>query len=127
MDNQKQPASKAIYHIRVKGKLDDKWADWFGSFTMTTRESRETLFSGTVDDQAELFGVLVKINNLGLPLLLVARVSCPCPEQNCPQYKNCQECTPAFSEKNNLPYCFRSGTEWDQQCLQLLNKKEEQI
>ena len=63
----------AIYHIRVKGLLDKKWADWFIGLEMTPQEIGETLLSGTVTDQAELFGILAKINNLGLTLLSLER------------------------------------------------------
>lgn len=63
----------AIYHIRVKGLLDEKWADWFNDLEIMPQENGETLLSGTVTDQAELFGILTKINNLGLTLLLLER------------------------------------------------------
>ncbi len=62
-----------LYHIRVKGRLDLRWADWFEGFALTSQENGETLLSGTVADQAALHGVLDKINNLGMTLLLVAQ------------------------------------------------------
>ena len=68
----------SIYHIRVKGNLDEKWADWFEGFVMTSRDDGETLLTGAVVDQAALHGVLGKIHSLGLPLLLVAQTDCPC-------------------------------------------------
>lgn len=73
-----------LYHIKVKGSLDLRWADWFEGFTLTTRGGRETLLSGRVADQAALQGVLEKINCLGLPLLLVAQVESLDPGKNCP-------------------------------------------
>ncbi len=57
-----------IYHIRVKGNLDEKWADWFEGFVMTSRDGGETLLCGAVVDQAALHGVLGKICGLGLSL-----------------------------------------------------------
>ncbi len=62
------------YHIRVKGSLDPKWADWFEGFVLTPQDEDQTLLHGTVPDQAALHGVLSKINSLGLPLLLVAQL-----------------------------------------------------
>lgn len=71
--DKKHVVSAADYQIRVRELLDEKWADWFGGFVMTTQENGETLLFGTVADQAELFGILTKINNLGLTLLQVDR------------------------------------------------------
>lgn len=73
MSSEEQIASAATYQIRVKGLLDEKWSDWFGGFSVATQENGETFLTGTVEDQAELFGILAKINNLGLTLLLVER------------------------------------------------------
>ncbi len=65
---------QAIYQIRVKGSLDRKWSDWFDGFTVIPQASDATLLTGTVADQAALHGLLGKIRDLGLPLLLVKRV-----------------------------------------------------
>jgi len=73
MANQGQIASAATYQIRIIGLLDEKWDDWFGGFSVATQENGKTLLSGKVADQAELFGILAKINDLGLTLLLVDR------------------------------------------------------
>jgi hypothetical protein len=102
-----------IYHIRVKGSLDAKWADWFEGFVMTSRDDGQTLLSGAVVDQAALHGVLAKIHGLGLPLLLVARTGCPCSKKNCPRRGQCRECASYHGSKGKLPYCFRAGTRWD--------------
>jgi hypothetical protein len=73
MAEDKQIASAAAYQIRVKSMLDEKWAEWFEGFSVTPQENGETLLFGTVTDQAELFGILTKINDLGLTLLQVDR------------------------------------------------------
>jgi hypothetical protein len=65
---------RAMYQIRVKGNLDQKWADWFDGFTITSQPGDETLLTGPVADQAALHGLLSKVRDLGLPLLLVERV-----------------------------------------------------
>ena len=65
---------QAIYQIRVKANLDQKWSDWFDGFTITQQADDETLLTGPVVDQAALHGLLAKIRDLGLPLLLVKRV-----------------------------------------------------
>lgn len=71
MTNDHQVSRPTIYHIRVKGVLEPQWSDWFDGFTISSPQAGQTLLSGTVVDQAALFGILAKINNLGLPLLCV--------------------------------------------------------
>jgi hypothetical protein len=65
---------EAIYRIRVRGTLGPEWADWFGGMAIVSQEEDETLLVGPVADQAALYGFLLKIRNLGLPLLSVVRV-----------------------------------------------------
>ena len=60
----------AQYEIRVKGELDARWQAWFDGLTITT-VGEETLLSGTVADQAALHSLLVRIRDLGLPLIAV--------------------------------------------------------
>jgi hypothetical protein len=60
-----------LYEIRIKGHLDDKWADWFEGLTITRVDNGETLLRGPVSDQAALHGLLRKVRDLGLPLLAV--------------------------------------------------------
>jgi hypothetical protein len=66
-------AGVATYQIRVRGKLDLAWSDWFDGFTISPQVGDETLLTGPVVDQAELHGLLAKIRDLGLPLLSVTR------------------------------------------------------
>lgn len=56
------------YAIRVRGRLDSHWCDWFEWLTLTPLENGETRISGPVRDQAALFGILAKIRDLGLHL-----------------------------------------------------------
>lgn len=60
----------ANYEIRVREVLDEKWAAYFAPF-MLEFGSDETILRGAVHDQAELFGVLLKIRDLGLKLVSV--------------------------------------------------------
>ena len=73
MTNGRQFDEPVIYQIRVKGHLDRKWSDWFDGFTIAAQADGETLLTGSVADQAALYGLLRKISNLGLPLLSVKR------------------------------------------------------
>jgi len=64
-----------LYQIRVKGHLDERWSSWLEGLSMTHLENGETLLSGPLADQAALHGVLHKLENLGVPLIAVYRVS----------------------------------------------------
>ena len=61
-----------IYYIRLQGHLPDRYSAWFDYLTITREPSGQTLLVGELVDQAALFGVLLKIRDLGLPLLAVA-------------------------------------------------------
>jgi hypothetical protein len=63
-----------LYEIRIKGHLDDRWAEWFGGLTITLEDSGDTLLTGPVVDQAALHGLLRKVRDLGMPLLSVTRI-----------------------------------------------------
>ena len=60
-----------LYEIRIKGHLDDRWADWFEGLTITLEDNGDTLLTGAVVDQAALHGLLRKVRDLGMPLLSV--------------------------------------------------------
>lgn len=60
-----------VYCIRIKGHLDARWSDWFEGMTITCTPEGETQLIGPVVDQAALHGLLVKVRDLGLPLLAV--------------------------------------------------------
>ena len=60
-----------IYQIRIQGHLGAEWTDWFEGLTITLQDNGETLLTGSVVDQAGLYGLLRKVRDLGLPLLSV--------------------------------------------------------
>ena len=66
------------YQIKVKGRLDGKWSDWFDGMALTYQTGGDgcavTLLTGAVVDQAALYGMLSKIRDLNLHLISVARV-----------------------------------------------------
>lgn len=63
-----------LYEIRLKGHLDDRWAEWFERLTITLEDNGDTLLTGPVIDQAALHGLLKKVRDLGLSLVSVSQV-----------------------------------------------------
>ena len=62
------------YKIRIQGILDSCWSDWFGGFSITIH-GNETILVGVAPDQSALHGILAKINDLGLSLISVTKLS----------------------------------------------------
>ena len=63
------------YQIKVRGRLDGSWSDWFeGMAMMYERDSDRsdiTIITGDVADQAALHGILNRIRDLNAQLLSV--------------------------------------------------------
>ena len=60
---------ESIYTIRIKGHLSPRWSDWFDGMAIIHLANGHTQLVGPVSDQAELYGLLMKLRDLGLPLL----------------------------------------------------------
>ncbi|MGD9030967.1 MAG: hypothetical protein PVG25_14265 [Anaerolineae bacterium] len=63
-----------VVEIRIKGRIDEHWSDWFEGLTITYTDQGETLLTGEVADQAALYGLLAKLRDLGLALVSVEHV-----------------------------------------------------
>ena len=57
------------YEIKVKGQLDEHWADWLGGLSITHDAQGNSLLTGVIPDQAALHGILTQIRDLGLTLI----------------------------------------------------------
>jgi hypothetical protein len=64
-----------VYEIRFKGHLDCYRARMFEGLEMVQEPGGDTVLTGPLLDQAALHGVLIRIRDLGLPLLSVKRLS----------------------------------------------------
>ena len=62
------------YEIRIKAHLSDDRTRAFEGMRITRQSNGETVISGPVVDQAALHGLLIRIRDLGVPLLLVKRL-----------------------------------------------------
>jgi hypothetical protein len=68
----------ARYRIEVQGRLDESWSSSFDNMAIAVECDDTgvaiTTLSGTVTDQVALHGLLARIRDLGLPLVLVQRL-----------------------------------------------------
>jgi hypothetical protein len=62
------------YQIVVSGHLEAHWSEWFNGMTIHKIPGEETMLSGHIVDQAALHGLLIKIRDLGLPLVSLCTV-----------------------------------------------------
>lgn len=59
------------YEINIKGHLDERWSEWFAGLKLTYLEGDVTLLSGTLPDQAAIYGLLERMRDLNLTLISV--------------------------------------------------------
>ena len=70
-------AKKAkLYEIRVMGHLGQHRFRTFEKLTVTLEANGETTIAARIADQAALYGLLVRIRDLGVPLLSVRCLEC---------------------------------------------------
>jgi len=63
----------AMYQIRIQGVLPVDWQVWFNGMQLSD-DGRVTTLQGIVPDQPALFGLLIKIRDLGLTIISVQRL-----------------------------------------------------
>jgi hypothetical protein len=68
-----------FYEIRIRGHLQDKWAEWFYEMNLTRESDGSTTLYGPLPDQTALHSILQKISNLNLRLISVSEIM-PLPE-----------------------------------------------
>ena len=65
----------ATFRIHVQGELDKNWSNYYADMAIHTEidleEHAVATLTGQVQDQAALLGVLTRLVDMGLPLLLV--------------------------------------------------------
>jgi hypothetical protein len=59
------------YEIRIQGKLDQDWSDWFDGFLTSQEDGEITMITVRAVDQSALFGILNRIRDLNLPLISI--------------------------------------------------------
>jgi hypothetical protein len=71
INSEMNPGQPMVYQIRIKGHLGREWTDWFGGLAITLEDNGETLLTGSVVDQAALYGLLKKVRDVAMPLISV--------------------------------------------------------
>jgi len=62
----------ARYEIRLAGRLNETWSEWFEGLDFSHTGEDETRLSGRLPDQAALLGILNKLHSLNLRILSIA-------------------------------------------------------
>ena len=68
------PNEAMVYQIRLDGHLGCEWTDWFEGMSITQEDNGDTILTGTVADQAALYGLFRKMRDLGMSLVSINRV-----------------------------------------------------
>jgi hypothetical protein len=58
--------------IKVKGEVDRDWSNWFEGLSIRHIPQGYTTLAGSLRDQAELRGILLRLADLGLELTYVS-------------------------------------------------------
>jgi hypothetical protein len=62
------------YQIQVQGHFDDALVEWFAPLRIANQPTGDAILTGPVRDQAELYGILLKLYNLHFTLIAVQRI-----------------------------------------------------
>lgn len=57
--------------ILIKGRIDEHWSEWFANVDISYNSEGDTVLRGFINDQAELYGLISKLRDLGLQLVSV--------------------------------------------------------
>jgi len=61
------------YEIKIKGRLDERWSEWFEGLAFTNESDGTTTLSGPLPDQTALHSILLKIRDMNLTLVSVTQ------------------------------------------------------
>ena len=73
MDDDYVKSNPIICEIKIKGRLEERWAEWFEELTFTYEGDGTTTLSGPLPDQAALHSILLKIRDMNLILISVTQ------------------------------------------------------
>ena len=70
----RKKGTSKVYRIVARSELSDRYASAFESMEMETKNG-QTILTGEIIDQPHLFGILDRLNGLGMDLLSVQILS----------------------------------------------------
>jgi hypothetical protein len=73
-----------LYEIKVRGHLGPHRFQAFEKITVTLETGGKTTIAARIADQAALYGLLIRIRDLGVPLLSVRCLECTEDETDVP-------------------------------------------
>jgi hypothetical protein len=65
--------------IRIKGKLESNYSDWFEELKVQVNSSGDTILLGNLADKSAVYGIISRMSSLGFTLISVT-----CEEINIP-------------------------------------------
>jgi hypothetical protein len=65
---------RPYYQIKIRGHLEKDWSGWFEGLAIKKTVDGNTVISGPVVDQAALYSLLKKVNQLGLQLISIYEI-----------------------------------------------------
>ena len=76
MDQNLSVDKPETYQIKIQGRLNERWSDWFSGMTVTFERGSTpiTTLTGAVADQSALRGILTRIWDLNLTLISVNQI-----------------------------------------------------
>ncbi len=89
------------YEIRIRGRVGEVVASAFVGFDVSTRNV-ETVLSGPVADQADLFTVLARLQSFGFELVDVRQLATPSSGHPAPEDPPPEDPPPEDSPPENL-------------------------
>ena len=57
--------------ILIEGQIDTHWSEWLGGLEITHIGQEQSRLSGSIADQATLYGILTKLRDLDMKLVSV--------------------------------------------------------
>jgi hypothetical protein len=70
-EDRTRSAEGQVYQIKIKGHIDQSWSEWLGGLTITHEAGGTTVLTGPIIDQPALYGLLIRLRDLGLSLVSV--------------------------------------------------------
>ena len=57
--------------ILIKGQIDTHWSEWLGGLQISHIGQEQSRLSGSIADQAALYGILTKLRDMDMKLVSV--------------------------------------------------------